>query len=427
VPLVAGVDSSTQSTKVLVVDADSLGIVAVGHAPHAVDGGHGARETHPDVWWRALAAALSSTGLAGEIDAISVAGQQHGLVVTDDAGRPLRPAMLWNDTRAAPDASTLVRALGGPDAWAGHVGVVPLAAFTVSKWAWLRRVEPDVAAATVHVRLPHDWLTQQLTGAAVTDRGDASGTGWWSTHTEDYVERVLALPTVDLHREQLPEVLGPGSRAGVVSDTAAADLGLRPGIPVGAGTGDNMATALGLTADVGQPVMSLGTSGTVFTVAERPVADPTGRVAGFADATGRYLPLACTLNCTLAVDQVATWLGLDREDVADSTDVTVLPYFDGERTPNLPDATASIAGLTHTTTPQEILLATYIGAVQSLLDALALLPVADAAPLTLVGGGSRGKAWRTVVERLSGREVLVPELDELVAYGAARQAHGVLT
>jgi xylulokinase len=337
--------------------------------------------------------------------------------------------MLWNDTRSAPAAEALVNTFGEAH-WAELVGSRLTAAFTVAKWAWLRRNDPEKAAATAAIRLPHDFITERLTGSGVTDRGDASGTGWWSTKTGFYADQVLALPSVDLDPACLPTVLGPHEPAGQVRPAAATELDLEPGIVVGPGTGDNMAAALSLALSAGQPVISLGTSGTAYAVSERRPADPSGVVAGFADATGLFLPLACTLNCTLAVDRVARWLGLDREDVEPAEEVVILPYFDGERTPNLPAATATITGLRHTTTPRQILGAAYDGAVASLLEALEVVAkqaggIELQAPLILVGGGSRGRAWRDAVGRLSGRPLLVPAAEELVALGAAAQAAAV--
>jgi xylulokinase len=427
--LSAGVDCSTQATKVLLIDPASGEVVASGRAPHEVTGNGGARETDPAVWWEALRAALAETGRAGEVAAISVAAQQHGLVVCDAGGRPLRPAVLWNDTRSAPDADALRERLGAAE-WAERVGVVPVPSFTITRWAWLRRTEPSVAAATRAVRLPHDWIGERLSGRGATDRGDASGTGWWSTRDEDYVDDVLAL--VELDRALLPDVLGPVEPAGEVSAAAATELGLPAGTPVGPGTGDNMGAALGLGLRPGEPVISLGTSGTAYAAMSKRAVDPAGTIAGFADATGGFLPLAATLNCTLAVDRVAGWLGLDREAVAERSAVTVLPYFDGERTPNLPRAAGTIAGLRHDTEPGEILLATYEGAVASLVEALELLGAVGSgldpeAPVVLIGGGARGRVWQETVARLSGRAVQVPDAEELVALGAAAQATALLT
>jgi xylulokinase len=428
--LVAGVDVSTQATKVLVVDPDDGRVAATGRAPHEVTGTGGARETDPEVWWQALRAALSRTGVAGDVGAISVAGQQHGLVVLDGDGRPLRPAILWNDTRSAPEATELTEALGGGQAWAERIGLVPVPSFTATRWAWLRRHEPSVAAAARAVRLPHDFVTERLCGRGVTDRGDASGTAWWSTQDESYSEDVLGL--IDLDAPMLPGVLGPREPAGEVTAPAARELCLPEGTLVGPGTGDNMGAALGLGAAPGEPVVSLGTSGTAYAVMDERAVDPTGTVAGFADASGRFLPLTATLNATLAVDRMAGWLDLDREAAAESTAVVMLPYLDGERTPNLPRATGMIAGLRHATTRKEILLAAYEGATASLVEALDLLAQQGSgldpeAPVLLVGGGGRGKVWQRVLARLSGRPVHVPDAEELVALGAAAQAAACLS
>ncbi|MFD9980577.1 xylulokinase [Streptomyces massasporeus] len=424
-PLVVGVDSSTQSTKALVVDASTGRVVASGQAPHTVSSGAG-RETDPRQWWDALCEALHQCGEAAhEAAAVSVGGQQHGLVTLDDRGEPVRPALLWNDVRSAPQARRLTEELGGAKFWADRTGSVPAASFTVTKWAWLAEHEPEAVRATKAVRLPHDYLTERLTGQGTTDRGDVSGTGWWASGTEAYDEEILA--HVGLDPALLPRVVRPGEVAGTVHSH---DLPFSKGTLVAPGTGDNAAAALGLGVRPGVPVMSLGTSGTVYAVSRHRPADPSGTVAGFADARGDWLPLACTLNCTLAVDRVAALLGLDREAVEPGTAVTLLPYLDGERTPNLPHASGLLHGLRHDTTGGQLLQAAYDGAVHSLLGALDLVLDEDAdrsEPLLLIGGGARGTAWQQTVLRLSGRPVQVPEAKELVALGAAAQAAGLLT
>ena len=312
--LVAGVDSSTQSTTVVVIDAQTGRQVARGRAPHEVSGTGGARESDPDSWWTALRDALAMTGVAGDIAAISIGAQQHGLVVLGGSGQPLRPAVLWNDTRSGPQTAALVAALGA-DWWASRIGSVPVPSFTVTRWAWLRETEPAIAAAARGLRLPHDFLTERLTGNAVTDRGDASGSGWWSTATGAYDPDILGLAAIELHERLLPQVMAPDQTAGVIRDVAAA----RAGLVDGRGRGHRHGRQHGLSAgssvavrdtrhqprDVGRGVFG-----------ERaPAEDRSGTVAGFADATGRFLPLTATLNCTLAVDRVAGWLSLDREAV----------------------------------------------------------------------------------------------------------------
>ncbi|MGW2210833.1 xylulokinase [Streptomyces sp. NPDC001781] len=425
-PLVVGVDTSTQSTKALVVDASTGQVVASGQAAHTVSSGAG-RESDPRQWWDALCEALRQCGgVAHEAAAVSIGGQQHGLVTLDAHGEPVRPALLWNDVRSAPQARRLVEELGGPDAWAERTGSVPGASFTVTKWAWLAEHEPDAVRATRAVRLPHDYLTERLTGLGTTDRGDVSGTGWWASATKAYDDEILA--HVGLDPTLLPRVVRPGEVAGTVRD--GHDLPFSKGTLVAPGTGDNAAAALGLGLRPGTPVLSLGTSGTVYAVSERRPTDPTGTVAGFADARGDWLPLACTLNCTLAVDRVASLLGVDREAVEPGTSVTLLPYLDGERTPDLPHAGGLLHGLRHDTTAGQVLQAAYDGAVHSLLGALDLVLDEDAdrtSPLLLIGGGARGTAWQETVRRLSGRPVQIPEARELVALGAAAQAAGLLT
>ncbi|RMH81971.1 MAG: xylulose kinase, partial [Actinomyces sp.] len=308
--LVAGVDSSTQSTKIEIREVDTGAVVARGRAPHPAVSPPAA-EQDPGAWWAALVAACAAAGPAlSEVAAVSVAGQQHGLVVLDGQGRVLRPAKLWNDTTSSFEAAELVGRLGA-EGWARACGLVPVASFTVTKLAWLVRHEPDLAARVARVMLPHDWLTWRLTGAHVTDRGDASGTGWWDPRTGRYREDLLDLVGGRSGAgwvAALPRVLDPVASAGVVTAEAAAATGLPAGIPVGPGTGDNMAAALGLGLGPGDLAVSLGTSGTVYAVATEPVVDPSGLVAGFADAAGGFLPLVCTLNATRVTDTVAAWL-----------------------------------------------------------------------------------------------------------------------
>ncbi|MEV6207597.1 xylulokinase [Kitasatospora sp. NPDC051914] len=426
--IVIGVDSSTQSTKALAVDTATGEVLGEGRAAHTVTGTGGARESDPRQWWQALQDAIAATGCAERAEAVSIGGQQHGLVALDADGAPVHPALLWNDTRSAGQAAVLVDKLGR-EAWARRTGSVPNASFTVSKWAWLRdRGLTDRVAA---VRLPHEYLTERLTGRPAAERSDASGTGWWGEHGWD--RDILDL--VGLDEALLPPLAEPGTAAG---ETRGSFGGLRPGIPVALGAGDNAAAALGLGlgggtgAAYGQPALSLGTSGTVHAVTRGRPADPSGTVAGFAAAHGDWLPLACTLNCTLAVDRIAALLGLDRQAVEPGGEAVVLPFLDGERTPALPHASGLVHGLRHDTTPGQLLQAAYDGAAYALLAALDLVldaggEAAGDAPLLLIGGGARGRAWQDTVRRLSGRAVQVPAAGELVALGAAAQAAALLT
>ncbi len=423
-PLVAGVDSSTSSCKVEVRDADTGVLVATGRAPHPPTTPPRC-EQDPQQWWTAFEAACAEAGVLGanRPAAIAVAGQQHGLVVLDAVGAVVRPAKLWNDTESAPDADALVEELGAP-AWATACGSVPVASFTITKLRWLRRCEPDRFRRVARVLLPHDWLTGRLTGGFTTDRGDASGTGWWSPSEDFYRFDLLAL--VDGDRpwdEMLPEVLGPTDPAGEWE-----------GMVVGPGTGDNMAAALGLGLRPGDLALSLGTSGTAFCVGDEPTADETGTVAGFADATGRHLPLVCTLNATKVTDAIARLLDVEaagfdelaRAGVAGAGGLVLVPHLDGERTPNRPQATGVLSGIRSDVRREDLARAAIEGVVANLLDGADHLPGADGR-VVLVGGGARSAAYRQVVADLAGRPVLVPDADELVALGAAVQAAVVLT
>jgi xylulokinase len=421
--LVAGVDSSTQSTKVEIRNVGSGAVVARGSAPHP----HTTpprSEQDPASWWTAFEAAWSAAG-SPSVAAISVGGQQHGMVVLDDQRQVIRPAKLWNDTESAPDAGWLVKQLpGGAADWAAAVGSVPVAAFTATKLSWLHRTEPETWARLAHVVLPHDWMSLQLTGQLVTDRGDASGTGYWSPAAGEY--RWDLLKIIDADRDW----------SSVVPRVAAAGevVGEWNGARVACGTGDNMAAALGLGLSAGVAVLSLGTSGTAYTVSDQPTSDASGLVAGFADATGRYLPLACTLNATKVTDAVAALVGVDLAEFdrlalaapSGAGGLTMLPYFDGERTPNLPKATGLLAGIRSDVSRAEVARAAVEGVVCGLLDALdALRSHAPVTSVLLVGGGARGEAYRRVVAELCDLPVSVADAEQAVATGACVQAAAV--
>ncbi|MEA2243846.1 MAG: xylulokinase [Solirubrobacteraceae bacterium] len=426
--LVAGIDSSTQACKVVVRDAETGRLQREGRATHP-----GGTEVHPQAWWAALQEACAEAGGLDDVEAVAVAAQQHGCVCLDGDGEVLRPALLWNDTRSAAAASELVTELGTGDdgrrAWAEAVGSVPVAAFTVAKLRWLAEHEPDNVRRTAAVCLPHDWLTWRLTGAnggdaleqITTDRGDASGTGYWSpatgTYRLDLLERALGRGVL------LPRVLGPSEPAG---ETAGAAL-------LGAGTGDNAGAALGLGAAAGDVIISIGTSGTVFAVNDTATADPSGTVAGFADATGRFLPLVCTLNAARVLDATARLLGVDHTELsrlalsapAGADGLVMVPYLEGERTPDRPDATGAIHGLTLTSaSPAHVARAAIEGLLCGLADGLDALVAQGVRPerVLLIGGGARSEAVRRIAPAILGYPVVVPAPGEYVADGAARQA-----
>lgn len=423
--LVAGIDSSTQSCKIVVRDADTGRLVRSGNAPHP-DG----TEVHPDAWWIALTEAIDHAGGIADVSAVSVGGQQHGMVCLDDTGEVVRPALLWNDLRSSGAAADLV-AESGAEFWAEAVGSVPLASFTVTKLRWLAEHEPASAERTAAVALPHDWLTWRLAGATgldslVTDRSDASGTGYWSPATGKY--RTDLLRTALGHDAIVPTVLGPSESAGRTAVSGAV---------LGPGAGDNAASALGVAAGLGDVVVSIGTSGTVFAVAPSATADPTAIIAGFADAAGAFLPLVCTLNAARVLTSAARLLGVDVDELSrlalsatpGADGLVVVPYLEGERTPSRPDATGAVHGLTLANSTQANLARAAVeGMLCGLADGLDAL-VRAGVPVDrvlLVGGGARAEAVRRIAPTVLGRTVVVPPPGEYVADGAARQAAWVL-
>jgi xylulokinase len=425
--LVAGIDSSTQSCKVVIRDADSGAMIRTGSAAHPPG-----TEVDPAAWWDALQQAIGAAGGLDDVVGMAVGGQQHGMVCLDGDGKVVRDALLWNDTRSAQAARDLIGELpDGAAGWASAVGSVPVASFTVTKLRWLAEHEPDNAARTAAVCLPHDWLTWRLRGTdrladLVTDRGDASGTGYWSPVSEDYRPDLLELAFGS--RPALPAVAGPSTAVG--STPAGAVLG--------PGTGDNAAASLGLAARPGDVIVSIGTSGVVSAVCTRPTADASGFVAGFADATGHYLPLVCTLNAALVLDSTARLLRVSLSELSDlalsappgADGLAMVPYFDGERTPNRPDATGSLFGLRHSTaTAAHLARAAVEGLLCGLADGIDALR-AQGVPVervVLVGGGSRSEALRQIAPGVFATPVIVPPAGEYVADGAARQAAWVLS
>jgi xylulokinase len=424
--LVAGVDSSTQSTKIVVCDADTGEVLRTARAPHP-----DATEVDPQRWWEAYEQSTGG-GILDGVEAIAVGGQQHGMVTLDEHDAVVRDALLWNDTRSAGAAADLTAELGGNAAWVDAVGLVPVASFTVTKLRWFAQHEPELAARADRVVLPHDWLTGRILKQGngfqrwTTDRGDASGTGYWSAGTNSY--RLDLLKTAFGRELEVPEVLAPSAAAGH-TDT---------GMLVAAGTGDNMGAALGLTLSPGDVVVSLGTSGTVFTPHDSAIRDETGAIADFADATGRHLPLMCTLNAARVLSATAAMIGVDLAELdrlalaADpgAGGLTLLPYLDGERTPDLPEATGTLSGLTRSNaTPENLARAAVEGMLCNLVggvDALRSHGVAVERVL-LIGGAAASRAVREIAPGLFRAQVVVPAPGEYVGIGAARQAAWALS
>jgi xylulokinase len=421
-PLVLGIDSSTQSTKAVLVDASDGTVVEQRSAAHPPG-----TSVDPRAWIAALEEAAGP--LLPRAAAVAVGGQQHGAVMLDEFGEPVRDALLWNDLRSAAAAGELTAELGGPDACAELTGSVLSGSYTVTKLRWLRDHEPDAAARVHRVLLPHDYLTWHLAGRAddpTTDRGDASGTGYFSTRKDDWLPEVLerALGRTAL----LPRVAAP---AEAVATTGGGAL-------IAPGTGDNMAAALGLALGEGDVAVSIGTSGVASMVTSDVIADGSGQVSGFADATGRFLPLACTINAARILELAARLLDVDHDGLAElalqsepgAHGLTLLPYLDGERTPNRPDATGTLHGLTTATTRADLARAHVEGLLFSLadaVDALAQVSGAAAGRLLLIGGAARNPAVLALAPLVFDVPVVVPAPGEYVAMGAARQAAWALS
>ena len=421
--IIAGVDSSTQSVKVVLRDAHTGELVRQGRATHP-DG----TEVDPTLWKLALDAAIKDAGGLDGVEAISIAGQQHGMVALDNNGQVIRPALLWNDTRSAQAAQDLNAEEGGNAEIARKVGSVLVASFTASKLRWMADHEPENAAKVASVALPHDWLSWQLQGAKdfsqlFTDRSDASGTGYFDPTTSHYREDILRLALRHDLELTLPRIIAPDKFGGTTTG----------GIPIAAGAGDNAGAALGVQAQPGDVVVSLGTSGTAFAVSDTPTHDATGAVAGFADASGRYLPLVCTLNAARIMDAATRILGKTHDEVGSlaltakpgANGLTLLPYFEGERTPNRPDATGVFAGMNlNNSNPADIARAMIEGMLAGLADAVDALVAlgVNVNRILLIGGAAKNPAIPTIASALFGREVLVPPAGEYVADGAAKQA-----
>ena len=417
-PLVLGIDSSTQSTKALLVDAETGQVLEERRASHP-DG----TEVDPRAWLRAVDEAAGP--LLERVDALAVGGQQHGMVLLDEAGEVVRDALLWNDTRSADAATALIEEMGGPQASVEEIGSLMVASFTASKLRWVRDEEPENARRAAQVLLPHDFVSLHLAEsgtAPFTDRGDASGTGYYSTREEAWKpELVEAALGKGLELPRLPEA--PNE---VMARTAS-------GAAIAAGTGDNMGAALGLSLGPGDVSVSIGTSGVCAMVSDARPGDASGTVTGFADATGRFLPMTTTINASRILEAGRALLGVSHEEMAElalasepgANGVTLLPYFDGERTPNRPHARATLTGMSTSTTREDVARAYVEALLCSLADGITSLEERTgtaARRITLIGGGARSRAVQQLAPAIFGREVTIAPDGEFVALGAARQA-----
>jgi len=415
---VAGVDSSTQSVKIVVRDSESGALLAQASHPHP-DG----TEVDPQHWLVALHKVIDEIGGLESLDAISIGGQQHGMVLLDSDGEVIRPALLWNDTRSAGQAVAINKAFPDIHLWTGSQLV---ASFTASKVRWVLENEPANAAKIAAIALPHDWLSWKLSGSKdlndlFTDRSDASGTGYFDPKNNSYIPEIVQWIS-GKSNVLLPRIVAPG------------EVGIKVGKTIiAAGAGDNAAAALGIGATVGDLVISLGTSGTAFAVSASSTHDETGEVAGFADASGNYLPLACTLNAAKVFDSTSKLLGVNFEEFSElalaakpgSDGLMVMPHFDGERTPNRPDAQGAILGISHSNfTAENIARASIEGVIAGLAYAAEALRKegVEFSRLLLVGGAARNKAVQQIASEIFGLAIHIPTPGEYVSEGAAIQA-----
>lgn len=416
--IVAGVDSSTQSVKIVLRDAATGELIKSASRPHP-DG----TEVDPAHWWSALQEVIAEVGGLDSFEAIGIAGQQHGMVVLDEDGEVIRPALLWNDTRSSGAAADLNSEFSNIHISTGSKLV---ASFTATKLRWLKDFEPENAKKVRAVALPHDWLSWKLSGSKkiddlFTDRSDASGTGYFNPVTNKYEMQILE-KAIGHSNVKLPKIVDPNK------------FGFENGnLRISAGAGDNASGALGVGASVGDLIISLGTSGTAFAVSATPTNDPKGEIAGFADATGNFLPLACTLNAAKIFSKTAELLNLSFDRYSElalqaepgAGGLLFMPHFDGERTPDRPDAKGAIHGITHANfTPANIARASIEGVIAGIAYAgfgLEKLGV-KYQRILLIGGAAKNPAVQQIATEIFGQEVFVPPAGEYVADGAAKQA-----
>ncbi len=439
--LIIGLDNGTQGTKCAVYSLDRRRILAQAYAPHGlIENDRGGREQEP-AWWveaaeQTLGECLAQEGVdPAAVVAIGVSGQQHGCVPLDAEGRVIRPAKLWCDTETAPECAAITEAMGGQAAVIRAIGNAIAAGFTASKVRWLKDHEPEHYRRLAMVLLPHDYLNHWLTGAYRTECGDASGTAYFDVRRRCWSEAALrAIDPGGKLLECVPEIVAADEPAGRLRPELAARFGLSPEVLVSAGGGDNMMAAIG-TGNVvpGVVTASLGTSGTIYACADRPVIDRRGEVAAFCSSSGAWLPLVCTMNVTVATEltrklfdqDVKTFDGWVEQSPAGAEGLLLLPYFNGERTPAYPTAKASLTGLTSTNMTQiNVCRAAMEGATFGLRYGLAALNRRGVVPaeIRLVGGGAKSGIWRRIVANVLDCPVVCPACTEAGAMGAVLQA-----
>lgn len=437
-----GIDLGTQSLKVVFYDYNAREVVASASAPLDVMRDSTGRAEQEASWW--LDALKQSLRQVGEdvrlsVRAIAVSGQQHGFVPVGGDGEVLHAVKLWCDTSTQQEVDEIMEACGGHERCIELAGNPVMTGYTAPKIRWLRKHHPDKYENMVRVLLPHDYLNFVMTGRATMEYGDASGTGFLDVRNRRWSPELLQAvdPLRDL-ADCLPDLVEPGDVIGETTSAFSQEFGLPAGVPVAPGGGDNMMAAVG-TGNVvpGKLTMSLGTSGTLFAYADQPIVDPQGNIAAFCSSTGGWLPLLCTMNCTLATELMKQPLDIDNAGFdaaigaapAASDGLLVLPFFTGERTPNLPRASASVLGLNaENCTKSHLLRATVEGATYGLrfgLDELSRLGI-ESTEIVLTGGGANSQAWRQIVADVCRLPVVRLVQDEGASFGAALQALWVL-
>src|SRR5689334_16485438 len=438
--LLLGIDSGTQSTKALVVDSRDGKVLASAAQEYELIPNlpPGAKEQHPDTWREATASAIrralrQAKAVAAEVKAIGVSGQQHGFVPLDDTGEVIRPAKLWCDTSTAAECDEITEKVGGLKKAIRLLGNAVLPGFTASKILWLKKHEPKNYERLATVLLPHDYLNFWLTGEKTMEFGDASGTALLNVRTRKWSEKLLKAMDAGL-AQKLPRLQSSDQPAGFLQASTAKELGLTPGIIVSAGGGDNMMGAIG-TGNTREGVItaSFGTSGTIYACAEKPVIDPQGEIAAFCDSTNRWLPLLCTMNVTVATEMVREDFGWSHEKYASeskripagSNGLLLLPYFEGERTPNVPDGTGVWFGVNKKTfEAAHFARAAMEGVTLGMNYGLRRLAELGVKPTQIraTGGGAKSKVWRQIMADIFDTEVVTLKVAEGAAYGAALQA-----
>jgi xylulokinase len=438
--LVAGVDSSTQSCKVEIRDQESGELISIGTAPHEPTFPPKS-EQDPDLWWEAFLAAFEKATLSekvnkSSIEAIAVTAQCHGMVTLDDELKVIRPAKLWNDTQSATQSQDLVEKYGR-DFWINEVGSLIGPSFTITKVSWLKENEPENFKKAKKFCLPHDFLTARLSNRLVTDRAGATCTGYYSINDSKWIYEILE--GIDKSKDwtkALPEVLGPETKASNISPDVAKRLGVNNEVVIGPGTGDQMASCIGLGTREGDFVFSIGTSAVIFTVSSEPVFDKTGSVNGMADSSGNYMPVMVSLNGTKVTDWAGKIMNCSVDELGDlalaaeidENSAVMAAFFDGERTPNLPYATGTIAGLNSLTDRNKFARCIFDGVLLPLVKNyrfLTNLVKKSNGRIILTGGASKSKAYRQILADLLQKDVYLLDVEESSARGACIQAAAV--